>query len=95
VGRSNENVNTEGIADNIDIQYRKVKNMLGLKRGIVELYEKAQVWSFLGKPVTVATKDADAVRKFYTRNGYGTWTTMFFKRTGLSCRDNRDFEYTR
>jgi len=33
--------------------------------------------------ITSATKDADAVRKFYTRNGYGIWTTMFFKRTDI------------
>ena len=26
-----------------------------------------------------ATKDAEAVRKFYTNNGYTIWTTQFFK----------------
>ena len=37
-------MNTEDIADNIDIQYRKVKNMLGLKRGIVELCDHDKAW---------------------------------------------------
>lgn len=36
--------------------------------------------------ITSATKDSDAVRKFYTRNGYGIWTTMFFKRTDIDVR---------
>ena len=26
-----------------------------------------------------ATKDAEAVRRFYQRNGYRIWTTVFFK----------------
>ena len=29
--------------------------------------------------ISSATKDADAVRRFYTRNGYNIWTTCFFK----------------
>lgn len=36
--------------------------------------------------ITSATKDADAIRKFYTQNGYGIWTTMFFKRTDIDVR---------
>ena len=28
-----------------------------------------------------ATKDAEAVRRFYTDNGYAVWTTHFFKET--------------
>ena len=30
--------------------------------------------------ISSATKDADAVRRFYQRNGYGIWTTVFYKR---------------
>ncbi|MCL2514072.1 MAG: bifunctional GNAT family N-acetyltransferase/NUDIX hydrolase [Oscillospiraceae bacterium] len=30
--------------------------------------------------ISSATKDAAAVRNFYTRNGYDIWTTMFYKR---------------
>lgn len=37
-------MNTEDIADNIGIQYRKVNNMLGLKRGIVELCDHDKAW---------------------------------------------------
>lgn len=29
--------------------------------------------------ISSATKDADAVRRFYQRNGYQIWTTVFFK----------------
>lgn len=36
--------------------------------------------------ITSATKDADAVQKFYKQNGYGIWTTMFFKRTDIDVR---------
>ncbi len=36
--------------------------------------------------ITSATKDADAIREFYTRNGYDIWTTMFFKRTDIDVR---------
>ncbi|MGI6704909.1 MAG: GNAT family N-acetyltransferase [Clostridia bacterium] len=36
--------------------------------------------------ITSATKDADAVRNFYTRNGYDIWTTTFFKRTDIDVR---------
>jgi len=33
-----------------------------------------------------ATKDADAIRKFYTENGYKIWSTMFYKRTADEVR---------
>ena len=33
-----------------------------------------------------ATKDAESIRKFYTDNGYGIWTTLFYKRTERDCR---------
>ncbi len=36
--------------------------------------------------IASATKDAEAVRKFYTRNGYGIWTTIFFKSTDIDVR---------
>lgn len=42
--------------------------------------------------ITSATKDADAIRKFYTQNGYGIWTTMFFKRTDIDVR-TYDLDY--
>lgn len=29
--------------------------------------------------ISSATKDAEAVRRFYRRNGYQIWTTVFFK----------------
>lgn len=29
--------------------------------------------------ISSATKDAEAVRRFYQRNGYQIWTTVFFK----------------
>lgn len=36
--------------------------------------------------ISSAAKDADEVRKFYARNGYGIWTTTFFKRTDNDVR---------
>jgi 8-oxo-dGTP diphosphatase len=36
--------------------------------------------------ISSATKDADAVRRFYTRNGYNIWTTCFFKNQKTEVR---------
>ncbi|MCL2478533.1 MAG: bifunctional GNAT family N-acetyltransferase/NUDIX hydrolase [Treponema sp.] len=36
--------------------------------------------------ISSATKDADAVRNFYHANGYGIWTTMFYKRRNTDTR---------
>ena len=36
--------------------------------------------------VSSATKDADAVRRFYQRNEYGIWTTIFYKRRDWDVR---------
>ena len=36
--------------------------------------------------ISSATKDADAVRGFYQRNGYDIWTTAFYKRKGNDGR---------
>jgi len=36
--------------------------------------------------LTSATKDAEAIQRFYTRNGYRIWTTMFYKRTDIDVR---------
>lgn len=42
--------------------------------------------------ITSATKDADAIRNLYTQNGYGIWTTTYFKRTDIDIR-TYDFNY--
>jgi ribosomal protein S18 acetylase RimI-like enzyme len=34
-----------------------------------------------------ATKDAEAIRKFYTGNGYTIWTTQFFKIVELEVKN--------
>jgi 8-oxo-dGTP diphosphatase len=36
--------------------------------------------------ISSATKDVDAVRKFYQRNGYDIWTTSFYKRKDWDVR---------
>ena len=36
--------------------------------------------------ISSATKDAEAVRNFYVRNGYDIWTTMFYKRRDWETR---------
>jgi len=36
--------------------------------------------------ISSATKDSDAVRKFYQRNGYSVWATSFYKRNGWDVR---------
>jgi 8-oxo-dGTP diphosphatase len=36
--------------------------------------------------ISSATKDADAVRRFYQREGYGVWSTSFYKRKGWDVR---------
>ena len=36
--------------------------------------------------ISSATKDAEAVRRFYVRSGYGIWTTMFYKRREWDTR---------
>ena len=36
--------------------------------------------------ISSATKDADAVRRFYLRNGYDIWTTTFYKRKDWDVR---------
>lgn len=36
--------------------------------------------------INSATMDADAVRRFYTRCGYGIWSTTFYKRTKTETR---------
>lgn len=41
--------------------------------------EKAKENNFQHFFISSATKDAEAVRRFYRRNGYQIWTTVFFK----------------
>jgi len=54
-----------------------------LLKAVEEAAEKNGIFHIL---ISSATKDADAVRRFYTRNGYNIWTTCFFKNTKLEVR---------
>jgi len=48
--------------------------------------EKAYAAGLLHVFISSATMDADAVRRFYSRSGYGIWTTMFYKRKDWETR---------
>gem|GEM_PF-98344 len=47
--------------------------------------------------LTSATKDAEAIQRFYLRNGYTIWATRFFKRKGWDVRTYplNDLDYYR
>ena len=62
--------------ENVNADYRN--NSIGEKLlTIVE--EKATGNGIQHFYISSATKDAEAVRRFYQRNGYQIWTTVFFK----------------
>ncbi|MCL2831770.1 MAG: Dam family site-specific DNA-(adenine-N6)-methyltransferase [Treponema sp.] len=48
--------------------------------------EKAREYGLQDIFISSATKDAAAVREFYQRNGYGVWTTLFYKRNEWDTR---------
>ncbi len=43
--------------------------------------EKAAASGIKNILISSSAKDAESVRRFYTRNGYGIWTTLYYKRT--------------
>lgn len=45
-----------------------------LKNGLINIF------------LSSATKDSESIRKFYTDNGYGIWTTLFYKRNADDVR---------
>jgi 8-oxo-dGTP diphosphatase len=62
---------------------QKEYRSLGIASKLLELCEqKAMQDGIIHYFVSSATKDAEAVRKFYVDNGYSIWTTHFFKRIG-------------
>jgi GNAT superfamily N-acetyltransferase len=71
-----------------DISFLQVNDIYILKeyrnKGIGEkllkiIEEKAKTNGIMHVLISTATKDAETIKRFYDRNGYRTWTQIFFK----------------
>jgi len=70
-----------------DLYIAKDYRSQGIGEKLLEIVEqKAYANNLQHIFISSATKDADAVRKFYKRNGYEIWTTIFYKRKGWDVR---------
>jgi len=61
----------------VKAEYRNYKIGEKLLHAVEETVEKNGITNIF---ISSSTFDADAVRRFYTRNGYNIWTTLFAKR---------------
>ncbi len=63
-----------------DLYVSKEYRSQGIGRILLEIVEKkAQEDGIEFVLLSSATKDSEAVRKFYTKNEYSIWTTVFYK----------------
>jgi 8-oxo-dGTP diphosphatase len=70
-----------------DLYIAKNYRKRGIGEELLSLVEKAAYKNGLQHIfINSSTKDADAVRRFYLKNGYGIWTTSFYKRNDWDVR---------